>query len=317
MMTTSARRRLGSGGPELSRVGLGGADAGGDWASVSRPDETVRAMHAAFAEGVNWVDTAEAYGDGRSEEIIGRVVAGRPDVLVATKFAPARRVDRRDLRRSCEASLARLGREAIDIYQLHFPTLNLEETWEEMGRLVDDGLVRWIGVSNFDRPRLELCERIRHVDLAQLQHSVSHRSAHAEIAFCHERGIGVVTYGTLAYGLLTLRMDEATSFASDDWRSGACAGPLRLLYDITFAPTARAQHLAVARAIAPVAAELGISVAELAIAWAVAQPGVTSAIVGTSSERHAADNARAGRIELAPTTLAEIERRLAPLVPRG
>lgn len=293
-------------------MGFGGWEVGGDWGACPEEAALHRALHAGFDAGINWVDTAEAYGEGRSEEILGRALQGRPDVLVATKFAPSARVGPMDVRRACEASLRRLGRDRIDLYQLHFPCANLQETWEAMARLVDDGLVRHIGVSNFEARHIAFCERTRHVDSYQPQFSLVWQEGREElIPACAESEIGVITYGSLAYGLLTGTVDEQTEFSVDDWRSGEVSGALRLLYEALFAPGPRRKHLAVARAVAPIAAALRVDLAGLAIAWVVHQAGVTSAIVGTRSARHAEQNARAAEIILSADVLAEIDRCVA------
>ena len=303
-------RRLGSAGPDLSAVGFGAWEAGGgaEWGS-SPPEETVLAAIAAvFDTGISWIDTAEVYGKGRSEELVGRAIAGRRDeVLIATKVAPAPfgsgfRGD--DVRRACEASLRRLGTNRIDLYQLHWPDegIPVEEPWTAMASLVDAGLVRWIGVSNFDRGLLERCEAIRHVDSLQQEFSMLERGDAELIRWCGDRGIGVVTYGPLAYGLLTGTITAATTFEPDDHR----ARP-----DSLFGPARRPGGLAVVDAMRPVAARLGCSLAQLAIAWNVHQPGVTSAIVGSRDARHVGDNAAAGAIELDAATLAELDRAAA------
>jgi aryl-alcohol dehydrogenase-like predicted oxidoreductase len=237
------RQRLGSQGPELSVIGFGAWEAGGDaWGPNPSDDEAVEAMRAGLDAGINWIDTAEVYGNGRSEELVGRAIEGRrEEVVVATKVAP--RPDgsgfRRDaVRAACEASLRRLRIDPIDLYQLHWPTGNvpLEETWEAMAALVDDGLVRHIGVSNFDRERVERCRAIRHVDSLQPHFSMLHLRNRDLIRWCGEQGIGVVTYGSLAYGLLTGAITLDTEFDDDDWRSGRDAGDY---YRNLFAPGKR------------------------------------------------------------------------------
>ena len=314
---TMRRRRLGSAGPELSVVGFGTWEAGGDeWGANDSDEEVIGAIRAGLDAGIDWVDTAEIYGDGVSEELVGRALAGRDHVLVATKVAP--RPDgtgfgASEVRRACEASLKRLGRDVIDLYQLHWPADEpaIEETWQAMSDLVDDGLVRWIGVSNFGRALIERCEAIRHVDSLQPHFSLLVRTHRDLIRWCGERGIGVIAYGPLAFGLLTGAIDEDTEFARDDWRSGGTGDSY---YRALFAPGRLGRSLAVERALRPVASRLGVTTAQLAIAWTAAQPGMTAAIAGSRNPQHARENAAAGAVALDEATVREIDEiaRLGP-----
>jgi aryl-alcohol dehydrogenase-like predicted oxidoreductase len=218
-------RTLGGHGREVSVIGYGSWEAGGDqWGRPIPDDQVIAAMHVAFQEGINWVDTAEIYGAGRSEELVGRAIGDR-DAMVFTKVAPAPRgsgFEPPDLRRAIQASLGRLRRDVIDVYQLHWPDpeIPVEGTWEGMARLVDDGLARMIGVSNFTENLIERCERIRHVDSLQPQLSMLWQERRPLLPFCACNGTGVIAYGPLAYGLLTGAITAETTFSDDDWRSG-------------------------------------------------------------------------------------------------
>jgi len=157
-------KRLGAHGPEISVVGYGAWEAGGDvWGSPAEQEDIVAAMHAAIDAGMNWIDTAEAYGDGRSEELVGKVLRDRRgEAMVLTKVAPfASGAKAEDVRRAIVGSLARLDVDVIDLYQVHWPShdVPVEETWGGMAELVDEGLARFIGVSNFDRELVERCVR--------------------------------------------------------------------------------------------------------------------------------------------------------------
>jgi aryl-alcohol dehydrogenase-like predicted oxidoreductase len=304
-------RRLGSQGPEISVVGFGAWEAGGDaWGPNPSDDRVVEAMGAGFDAGITWIDTAEAYGDGRSEELVARAIEGRrADLVVATKVAP--RPDgtgfrKEEVRAACEASLKRLGIEVIDLYQLHWPDdeVPVEETWEAMAGLVDEGLVRHIGVSNFDRDLIERCEAIRHVDSLQPHFSMLHVRNRDLIAWCGEQGIGVVAYSPLAYGLLTGAIDMDTEFDPQDWRSGPGGGAYRRF----FAPGKRERSLAVTDGLRTVAGRMGITVGQLALAWNFDQPGVTAAIAGSRNPDHVRENAGAGDVELDESTLEELEQ---------
>ena len=311
------RERLGSSGPEISVVGFGAWEAGGGvWGPNPDDDVVIGAMRAGLDSGITWIDTAEVYGDGVSERLVGRAVAGRDDALVATKVAPRPdgtgfRADQ--VRRACTASLERLGRDRIDLYQLHWTddAVPVEETWGAMAQLVDDGLVRHIGVSNFDEELIERCEAIRHVDSLQPQFSLLYLRHRDLIRWCGERGIGVICYGPLAYGLLTGAIGPDTEFDRRDWRSGR--GGVSY-YRHMFAPGKLERSLAVVDALRPIADRLGITLAQLSLAWVTHQPGVTAAIAGSRNPEHVRQNAGAGDVLLDDATLQEIEA-ILPLGP--
>src|SRR5918996_1030512 len=280
-------RQLGSNGPEISVIGYGAWEAGGDaWGPNESDQVVIDAIGAGIDAGITWIDTAEVYGDGQSEELVGRAIEGR---------------------------LKRLGIDAIDLYQCHWPDENVpvEDTWGAMAALQDDGLVRHIGVSNFSQAEIERCEAIRHVASLQPPFSMLDLRERDLIRWCGERGIGVVVYGPLAYGLLTGAITMETEFDESDWRSGSQSGNYRRM----FAPGKREHSLAVVDRLRPIAERLGITVGQLALAWAVHQPGVTPAIAGSRNPGHVRDNAGAGDVELDQATLDEIEREAIPLGP--
>jgi aryl-alcohol dehydrogenase-like predicted oxidoreductase len=303
-------RRLGSRGPEISVVGFGAWEAGGDaWGPNPSDDRAVEAMRAGFDAGITWIDTAEVYGDGRSEELVARAIEDRrADVVVATKVAPRPEgtgFRGNEVRAACEASLKRLGTDVIDLYQLHWPDddVPVEETWEAMAGLVEAGLVGHVGVSNFDRGLIERCEAIRHVDSLQPHFSMLHVRNRELIAWCGEQGIGVVAYSPLAYGLLTGAIDMDTEFDPEDWRSSTGNGAYRRF----FAPGKRERSLAVTDGLRPVADRMGVTVSQVALAWTFRQPGVTAAIAGSRNPDHVRENAAAGDVELDDATLEELE----------
>lgn len=304
--------RLGREGPELTVVGFGAWEAGGDdYGPNESADRVIEAIQAALDAGMNWIDTAEVYGDGTSEELVGRAVEGRTDVLIASKVAPrpsGTGFSRDQVRAACEMSLKRLGRDVLDLYQLHWPAEGgppIEETWEAMAGLAEDGLVRHVGVSNFSRALIERCLTIRHVDSLQPELSMLKLHHRDLVRWCGERGIGVVAYGPLGYGLLTGKLDMETDL--DDWRSEG-GEPL-------FEPQARRRSLAVTDRLRPIAERLDATVAQVALAWTFHQEGVTSAIAGSRDPRHCRTNAAAGDLTLDPDTLREIEGEVLPLGP--
>jgi aryl-alcohol dehydrogenase-like predicted oxidoreductase len=287
-------RRLGTSDLSITRVGFGAwAVGGGDWAFGWGPQDdgdSIRAIRHAVDLGVNWVDTASVYGHGHSEEVVGRAlgeIPARDRPYVFTKcglvwdpkdrLAPARRVSRPDvLRHDCEASLRRLGVERIDLFQIHWPDesgVPAEESWGEMARLVSEGKVRAIGASNYDVALLERCERIRHVDSVQPPFSLLARaSANEIIPWAAAHGTGVLCYSPMASGILTdsFSARRVAAMAFEDWRRTAP----------NFVEPALSRNVALRDALKPIAGRHGATVSAVAIAWVLAWPGVTSAIVG-------------------------------------
>ncbi len=312
-------RRLGRHGPEVSVVGFGTWAIGGPWRFGWGPvddDDSVAAVRRAIELGVNWVDTAAVYGLGHSEEVVGRAL--RPyrvgeEVLVFTKCG--RRWEGRpegaiendlrpeSIREECERSLRRLGVERIDLYQAHWPDwttgTQLEESWGAMAALVDEGKVRWIGVSNFDVEQLDRCAAVRHVDSVQPPLSLLVRGALSTVVpWAEEHGAGVLGYSPLASGMLTGSYDRAriATLADDDWRRDAPAFQEPLL----------SQNLALVEQLGRIADRLGTTLPCLAVAWVLAQPGVTASIVGTRLPGHVDGWVAAAEIALDDQALREI-----------
>ncbi len=303
--------RLGSAGPELSVVGFGAWEAGGgrEWGQSPPGEQVLEAIRVVPDTGIDWIDTAEVYGGGRSEELVGRAIVGRRDELfIATKVAPSPEGSGfrpQEIAAAVRGSLRRLGIDHVDLYQLHWPDetgIPVEDSWGAMASLVDEGLVRFVGVSNFDRQLIERCEAVRHVDSLQQEFSMLNLDDRDLIAWCGEQGTGVVSYGPLAYGLLTGAIGMETTFREGDHR----AEDTRL-----FPPEQRRRSLAVVDGMQPVAERLGISTAQLALAWNVHQPGVTAAIAGSRNPEHVRSNAAAGDVELDEDVLSELETLLS------
>lgn len=294
-------------------MGYGAWEAGGTaWGPNESDDAVIGAMRAALDAGITWIDTAEVYGDGVSESLVGRAIAGRRDeVTVASKVAPSPEGSGfrpEQIGAACDATMRRLGLDAIDLYQLHWPDdgVPVEESWGAMAALQSAGKVRWIGVSNFGRELIERCEAVRHVDSLQPEFSMLRRDQADLIAWCGEHGTGVVSYGPLAFGLLTGAITAATTFPEGDWRGqeGEPDDPDEVdLFDPDVLP--RALDL-VAR-LRPIAERVDATLPQLALAWNVHQPGVTSAIAGSRNADHVRANAAAGDLVLDASTLGEID----------
>lgn len=293
-------------------VGFGAWEAGGGvWGDHISDDQTIEAIRAAVESGMNWIDTAEIYGRGKSETLVGHALKGDAETLVFTKVAPNESgtgFRPEQVKAAAHASLERLQRDHIDLYQLHWAdsSVPVEETWTAMVELVDEGLVHYIGVSNFDKNLIGRCEKIRHVDSLQPHFSMLHQEGRDDLfPFCAENGTGIVCYGPLAYGLLTGAITAETEFDPGDWRSGRSGmGYYREFY----APGVKERHLAKVEQLKKIAERLGASMPQLALAWVVHQKGVTGAIAGSRSPDHVRDNAGAGTITLSTEVLGEIEQ---------
>jgi aryl-alcohol dehydrogenase-like predicted oxidoreductase len=308
-------RKLGSGGPEISTVGYGAWEAGGDeWGPNQSDRQPIEAIHAALDSGMNWVDTAEVYGKGQSEELVGKAIAGRSreDVLIFTKVAPddeGSGFRPHQVRRAIQGSLKRLGTDHVDLYQLHWsdPEVPIEDTWGTLADLQDQGLVRSIGVSNADRDLVERCLAIRHVDSVQNQFSLLRQDDRRSLLpWLREQGVGYLAYSPLALGLLTGAVTRETRFDPSDFRSGAHGPPPRL-----YQPGNLDRNLDRVDRLRPVADGLDLPLATLALAWVIHQEGVTAAIAGSRNARHVRSNAAAGDVRLGEETLVEIGHLLA------
>jgi aryl-alcohol dehydrogenase-like predicted oxidoreductase len=314
------KRALGRSGLEITTVGFGSwATGGGGWAFGWGPqddDASVAAMRHAVELGVNWIDTAAVYGLGHSEEVVGRFLREQPTgerPLVFSKcgmvwgddpMQAARRVlTPASIRRECEASLRRLGVERIDLYQFHWSDdttgTPVEESWATMGQLIDEGKIRCAGVSNFDVALLQRCEAVRHVDSLQPPFSAIRRDvAAAEIPWCTQRRTGVIVYSPMQSGILTDRFSagRVARMADDDWRKKSPR----------FQSPELEKSLALRDALKPVAGRHGSTVAAVAVAWALAWPGITGAIVGARSPEQVDGWIGAATLELDAQDLDDI-----------
>lgn len=281
-------RSLGSSDLEISVVGFGAwAIGGGGWQFGWGPQDdtdSIAAVHRALELGVNWIDTAPAYGFGRSEEVVGRALAGvteRPYVFTKCSLlqGPNRRVShdlsRDSIRAECEASLSRLGTEAIDLYQIHWPIPDhdIEEGWAALAELKAEGKIRHIGVSNFDTRQLERAEAIAPVESLQPPYSLLRRGIEREILpWCADHDTGVIVYSPMESGLLTGTMtrERIESLPDDDWRSNSP----------TFREPALTRNLALVERLREVGDCHSVSPGAVAVAWTLRRPEVTGAIVG-------------------------------------
>jgi aryl-alcohol dehydrogenase-like predicted oxidoreductase len=313
-------RRLGDTDLELTTVGLGTwAIGGGGWDYGWGPQDdkrSVATIRRALDLGINWIDTAPVYGLGRSEQVVGRAIKGRRDeVLIATKCGQVwhegdtgahSRLKADSIQREAEASLRRLSIDVIDLYQIHwpYPDEDIEEGWGAIADLVEEGKVRYGGVSNFSVSQLERAQPIHPVASLQPPYSMLRRDIEGEqLPYCATNGIGVVAYSPMEAGLLTGKFDKerAAGLAEDDWRRRS---------DQHREPRLSV-NLALVDKLKPIAEGNGRSVAELAIAWVLRRPEVTSAIVGARRPEQIEETARAADWVLSESDRAEIEDALA------
>jgi aryl-alcohol dehydrogenase-like predicted oxidoreductase len=303
---------------QVSRIALGTWQLGGEWGSFDERD-AIAAIRHAHELGINLFDSAQAYGFGASERLLGRALRDeldhrRDDVVLATKgglrSTPGGTV--RDsspawLRAGVEQSLRALGVDHIDVYQVHWPDphVSFAETAGALQQLVDEGKIRHVGVSNHSVAQMAEFARTRPVETLQPPYHLFRRDIEADVLpYAREHEIGVLVYGPLAHGLLTGAMDEHTTFAADDWRSRS---PL-------FAGETFRRNLRTVGELERWAAERGHTVSQLAIAWTLAHPAVDVAIVGARRPAHIDDSARAADVELTADDLAEIDHIMAGAV---
>jgi aryl-alcohol dehydrogenase-like predicted oxidoreductase len=316
------RVRLGMTELEVSPICFGTWQLGGDWGSV---DElaAIAAIRRALDLGVNIFDTAQAYGFGASERLLGRALAPelrsrRDDIVIATKGGlrldgdggTVRDASPAWLREGVEQSLRALGVDHIDLYQLHWPdpAVPVEETAGALQQLVDEGKIRHVGVSNFDTRQLAAFARTRPVETLQPPYHLFRRDIERQVLpYCAEHDIGVLVYGPLAHGLLTGAIGEDTTFERTDWRASS---PL-------FRGEALRRNVQVVRHLEDMARERGISVSALAIAWVLAHPAVHVAIVGARSPAHIEDSLSAAELRLDDDDLAPIDAIMSAAVTVG
>ncbi len=307
-------RRLGDTELELTAIGLGTWAIGGPWEYGWGPqddNDSVAAIRAALDCGINWIDTAPAYGCGHSEEVVGRAIkdAGHKP-YIATKcgilWDDQRRkvlcLNRDSIISECEASLKRLGVEVIDLYHMHWPDPDeqVEEAFEAMALMAKQGKVRYLGVSNFSVSQIRRAEPIHPVSSLQPPYNMIKRQAEEELLpYCRENNIGIVAYSPMHRGLLAgaFSVERVANLAPDDHRRSVA----------DFCPPQLNINLELIDKLKAIAKRSGRTVAQLAIAWVLRRDEVTSAIVGARNERQITETVAAGDWELGADDIAEIE----------
>lgn len=327
------QRPLGKSGLEASAV-VFGAWAIGGWNWGGQEDaESIRALHAAIDAGVNLIDTAPVYGFGRSEEVVGRAIAGRRDqVLIASKVGMRWDTDKGKLffrssdeeitqdgsrrvhvycgpesvRMEIEASLKRLRVDCIDLVQTHWQdeTTPIAETMGELLRLKQQGKLRAIGACNASVEQLEEYRAVGQLDTDQERFSLLDRAAERDkLPWCRRNGVAFLAYSPLANGLLTGKMGPEREFSPGDMRN------VRPRFS-------RENRQLVSDALRPLvsmAAERNVTLAQLVVAWTLHQPGMTHALVGARNERQAQENAAAASLQLGDSELSAISEAIGDL----
>ncbi len=309
---------------KITPIGLGAwAIGGGGWTFAWGPQDdsaSIAAIRRAIDGGINWIDTAAAYGTGHSEEIVAKAVADIPRAqrpLIFTKCSLiwdekrniAHSLEPASLRRELESSLQRLRVDAIDLYQIHWPGLGpagkdpaapgLEEAWRTLAEMKKQGKVRFIGVSNFSVPQMERIRSIAPISSLQPPYSILSRGIEEEtLPYCKKNNIGVIVYSPMKSGLLTGAMtrQRIAQFPDDDWRRNSP----------DFKEPRLIENLNLVEKLRAMGARHGRSPAEVAIAWTLAHPAVTGTIVGARSSEQVDGFIGAAEFRLTPEEIAEI-----------
>lgn len=301
---------FGKTGLEVSRLAFGTWEFCSDWGHADE-EAAIAMIHRARDLGINFFDTAQQYGFGASERLLGKALRGdltraREDVVIATKGG-LRATDNglvRDaspewLRKGVDSSLSALGIDYIDVYLVHWPDRKLpaSETAGALADLVSEGKIRHVGVSNYDTAQVEEFSATLPVEVVQPPYHLFRRDIEGELLpYCHTNDIGVMVYGPLAHGLLTGTIKSDTSFAAGDWRGKS---------DI-FSGDGFLRNLKVVAQLQELAADLGVSISQLAIAWTIAQPGVHVAIVGAQHLTYLQESVGAVDVTLSDADFAAV-----------
>ncbi len=309
-------RQLGNTDMHITPLGLGAwAMGGGGWAASWGPqddEESIKTINRALDLGINWIDTAAVYGLGHSEEIVGRAIKDRTTKpYIFTKCSLvwddsgtiSNSLKAPSVRREAEASLKRLGVEAIDLYQMHWPNpeADIEEGWATMAELKAEGKVRAIGLSNVSVEQMRRLQRIAPIDALQPQYSLLHPQAERGLLpYCEDQNIGVIVYSPMASGLLTGMMskERVQNMAEDDWRKR----------DAEFQEPRLSHNLELANLLNEIGYPHGLSAGVVAVAWTLRNPVVTGAIVGSRHPTQIEDMIAAAEFRLSELELTQINK---------
>ncbi len=305
-------RAFGRTGMDVSAIGFGCWEIGGGYGHFDESD-VFKAVQRALDLGINLFDTAEGYGFGQSEEILGKALGTRRDeAIVVTKFGILqddgkwyRDSSRESALAAIDRSLKALGTDYVDVYLIHWPDKDvaLEESMGALEEIVQAGKARFVGVSNFRPDQIETCMETRRVDITQYGYHMFDRRLEREVfPTIAEHGIGLMTYGSLAHGLLTGTFTADTTFDESDWRSNGTAFNIPLFTEEVFA-----RNVAAVNDLKPIAARHGKTMAQLALRWALRNPVVSVALIGFRRPEEVEENVAGLDLTLDQETLDEIE----------
>jgi aryl-alcohol dehydrogenase-like predicted oxidoreductase len=303
-------RELGKTGIRLSAIIMGTWQTGkAMWTGIDDA-ESEKAIHAAMDAGVTTFDTAEVYGNGHSEKVLGKAIGSRRDQAEILSKVFSNHLAYDQVIQACDRSLKNLGTDYLDLYQIHWPPgsfgakpVPMEETMRALADLKEQGKIRAIGVSNFSLDQLKTISAIGSVDSLQPPYSLFWRHVEKEtLAWCQENRVTILAYSPMAQGLLTGKFGPDHKFEKGDHRSS----------NRLFHPDIYPKVSAAVEALRPLAEKKGISLAQLALAWVTAKDGVC-AIAGARSASQSADNAKAGDVQMSDAELAEMDRISAPV----
>jgi myo-inositol catabolism protein IolS len=310
-------RQFGETGIKISAVGIGCWEIGGGYGSIEEA-EFIKAVGRALDQGINSFDTAEAYGFGASEKSLAKALgARRKEAVITTKFGVGypdtpnyRDSTRKRVMESIEKSLKNLDTDYVDVYLIHWPDRNVpfEEPMRALDELVRQGKVRAVGLSNFKLAEIERCMQARRVDVVQYCWNMFDRRMQKEIfPYCRDHKVGVMAYGSLAYGILTGTMSEEMDFGSDDWRSRRGRLGNINLFQHLFGPDHFLRNLRAVEELKPIAQRYGKTLPQFALRWTLSNPVISTALVGCRNEREVNDNVGAVGWNISDADMKEID----------
>lgn len=300
------QRQLGSSSVHVSEIGLGTWGMSGAFWGAADDAESVRVIHRALELGVTLIDTAEAYGAGHAEEVVGKALAGRRDkAVIATKAAP-NHLEPKELLVALEGSMKRMHTDYIDVYFIHWPNPDfpIGPTMEELERLREKGIIRAVGVSNFTTEEIDKASQYGTVDVLQPPYNMLWREVEAQtLDYCLKHNIGVIPYSGLAQGLLTGTLSRDSEFAEGDERRTT----------VLFQPGIYERAIDAVEALRPIAASYGKSIPQLAVQWLTSRPGVSSPLLGGRNVAEMEENAGSVGWQIKEEDIAKIDALTKPI----
>jgi aryl-alcohol dehydrogenase-like predicted oxidoreductase len=310
-------RQFGQTGMQVSAVGFGCWEIGGGYGSIEE-EEFIKAVNRALDVGVNCFDTAEAYGFGASEKSLAKALGSRRNqAVITTKFGVGypeaknyRDSTRKRVMESIEKSLKNLNTDYVDVYLIHWPdrATPFEEPMRALDDLVKQGKVRAVGLSNFRLEEIEACMRARRVDVVQYCWNMFDRRMEKEIyPYCRRNNIGVMAYGSLAYGMLTGTLSEEKAFEKGDWRANRGRLANLNLFQHLFGPEHFLNNLRAVEELKAMARRYGKTLPQFALRWTLSNPVISTALVGCRNPGEVDDNVGALGWSISDADMKEID----------